>query len=85
MILANETQIARFTGKDSYPNGKMIDPQAAEINARVIAATGGKMPCYVSRIGKRGAAVWVSVGSWCRISKGEAAKMLGRYGAAHLA
>lgn len=78
MIIANANQIARFTGKAAYPTGAFISDEAAQINEATLRSTDGKLPCYVSRIGARGAAVWVSVGSSARIGKGEAEKMIAR-------
>ena len=85
MIIANNNQIDRFTGKAAYASGAFHDATAAAINAEVVAATNGKLPCYVARIGARGAKVWVSVGSSARIGKGEAARMLHHYDAASFA
>ncbi len=80
MIIANAQQIERFTGKAAYASGEFISPEAAKINSLVVAQTGGKLPCYAARIGKRGAIVWVSVGSSARISRGEAERWLAIYG-----
>lgn len=80
MTLANKTQIDRYTGKVAFPSGKFIDIAAARINEYLIAQTSGKMPCYAARIGPRGAIVWVSVGSSCRIARSEANRMIAGYG-----
>lgn len=80
MILANKSQIARFIGESAYDNGASIDESAARINRFLVNQTGDKVPCYASRIGKRGAIVWVSVGSSCRISRGEAQRMISTCG-----
>lgn len=81
MILANASQIARFTGREAYGSGLMHDADAARVNAAVVAATGGKLPCYAARRGARGAFRWVSVGSSAVIPRGTAKEWLGRYGA----
>lgn len=73
MIIANQEQIAKFTNEAVYGD-------AAKVNAAVIAATGGKLPCYAIN-GKRAAFKWVSVGSSCVIGRGNAAEWLRRYGA----
>lgn len=81
MYLANASQVAIFTGGKAYANGAMHDADGAKINRIVIEQTGGKLPCYAARIGKRGAIVWVSVGSSARISRKEAKAWLSRVGA----
>lgn len=81
MIIANAAQIERFTGKAAYASGSFHNEEAAKINAAVFAATNGKLPCYASRRGKRGAVKWVSVGSSAVIARSEASNWLARYGA----
>jgi len=76
MLLANDLKKALVTGLKAYENGVTADPTCAAINKALLAATGGQMPCYAGWIGKRGAVAWVSVGSSCRIGRGEAAKWL---------
>lgn len=80
MIIANKTQIERFLGKAEYSNGAKISDEAAKINHMLFVETDGQFPCYAARIGKRGAIVWVSVGSSARISRGEAQRMIGACG-----
>lgn len=52
---------------------------AARVNAAILAASNGKVPCYAIN-GKRVAFKWVSVGSSAVIGRGEAEKMLARVG-----
>lgn len=73
MYIANATQIAKITDTAIYG-------AAATVNAALVAKSGGKVPCYAIN-GKRAAFKWVSVGSSCVISRGEAAKWLARFGA----
>lgn len=80
MTLANRTQIARITGAEPYPTGTMHDEDAAKVNAAIVAATGGKVPCYATP-GKRVPFKWVSVGSSCVIGRGEAERLLRSVGA----
>ena len=79
MIIANAHQIERFTGKTAYASGIMHDPIAAKVNASVVTATNGKMPCYAIK-GKRSFR-WVSVGSSAVIGRGVAKEWLARFGA----
>jgi hypothetical protein len=74
MILANRSQIADFTNAERYGD------DVAAVNAAVVAATSGRVPCYAIK-GKRVPFKWVSVGSSCIIPRGDAADWLSRYGA----
>lgn len=80
MYLANDSQIAMLTGTKAYADGSFHNADGAKINHIVVAESDGKLPCYAARIGKRGAIVWVSIGSSARISRGEAEKMLSKVG-----
>ncbi|QWY83677.1 hypothetical protein [Rhizobium phage RHph_X2_26] len=80
MIIANEKQIALYTGQAAYGTGASHNPEAAAINRAVVAKSGGKLPCYASRIGKKGAVKWVSVGSSAVIARSVASDWLSRYG-----
>lgn len=82
MIIANADQLAEFTAAKPYDNGAMHDAAAARVNAAVVAATGGKLPCYAARITRDGLRfVWVSVGSSAVIGRGTAQEWLSRFGA----
>lgn len=72
MVIANSSQIARFTNEGTYG-------VAAKVNAAAVAVSGGKLPCYAIP-GKRAAFKWVSIGSKCVIGCGEATKWLARFG-----
>jgi hypothetical protein len=63
------------TGKVAYGSGMFHDAASAKVNAAVVAATGGELPCYAIA-GKRVAFRWVSVGSSCVIGRGKAAPWL---------
>lgn len=80
MIIANAQQIERFIGNAAYTTGAMHDAEAAKVNAAVLKATNGKLPCYAARKGARGSFKWVSVGSSAVIARGEATKWLARFG-----
>lgn len=75
MIIANKIDAERFMGLRPYDNGNMHDATAAKIN-KAIWDKCGVFSVYAARIGVRGAVTWVSVGSSCRIGRGEAAQRL---------
>lgn len=73
MLIANQPHIEKITNVAIYGD-------AANVNAALVAKTGGKVPCYAIN-GKRARVKWVSVGSSAVIGRGEAAKWLARFGA----
>lgn len=79
LTLAGPNLTARVTGRAAYPNGRFHDPEAASVNAAIVASTGGKLPCYASARGGRGSFRWVSVGSSSVIARGLATRWLARY------
>lgn len=72
MILASANTVAKIANEDIYGGASIV-------NQAVIAASGGKVPCYAIN-GKRTRVKWVSVGSSCVIGRGVAASFLRRVG-----
>lgn len=70
MLLASKDFVAKVT----QTGGRIL----GEVNAAVIAQSGGKLPCYAVQ-GKR-AVKWVSVGSSAVISRSVARDFLARVG-----
>lgn len=72
MILAAKSTIEKITNAAIYGD-------AALVNAAVVRASNGKVPCYAIK-GKRTRVKWVSVGSSAVIGRGVAEGFLARVG-----